>query len=886
MHIILGKQEMDIAIIGFSFRLPGADNIEELEELLESGQDAFTFPSYTSNDRDNWVSRAGYLNDIDQFDYDLFDISLRDSYVIEPQQRMFVQCVWRALERAGYNPKRCEQTVGVYSSSSDSNYPLYLAESELALDKYDTFEIEIGANKEQQSLRCAYLFDFKGPAVGVQSACSSGLLSVHMAMQGIVSSDCDMAIAGGACLPYPLHSGYQYQPGMNLSQSGVLASYSSRADGMVPGFGCVVFVLKALEKARDDKDTIFGVLSASSINNDGRAKSSYTSPSTKGIARNIQNVLAKSELDVHEVDFVEGHGSGTKIGDVLETAALKKVFENSELQTTRIALSSIKANIGHLDVVAGHAGLLKSVLQVWNSKLYPAANFSTLNPNLNLEFSPLYIPTEVCEKKGLTGIVNSLGIGGTNCAVVIRGEKSRSSVLSKTSQLVEVFLGAESDERLKTLLRQLQAEIRGKHLSLEDVAYTLARRSIGKACMVKFSVESLTDLYEQITASIRLGIDSHQWTVCLNEYVGKTVLIEASEIYPESTVRVESHAMIQKNTGFKKKRSTQSESAVHQEILRTIWLNNLMLDDIEDEDSFSDLGGHSMPAISLVMDINTAFGLTLTLDWVERFDIFSAQLQELQRLTSKTKQFSLIKSLFSPDSVKRATLILVHASISGVEVYKNLSKSISNEIEVIGVDSYNLYNENKVISIDKLAAIYADDILECVTDKTAPIFIGGWSLGGVLSRKITSLLTGKLPIKGNILLDSIKYSPCSAPLFSDKYLPYFIDLNYFSESLSCDERAKKNLKITFEIERRMVQDFQDPEINLPILNVVATHSLTKIDDGKVLATFESLKRNHNNWQINELMTVRNIHKDHIGLVADSNLDEVSNCIQEFLYQHV
>ncbi|WP_448511934.1 beta-ketoacyl synthase N-terminal-like domain-containing protein [Photorhabdus laumondii] len=877
---------MDIAITGFSFRLPGAGNILELEALLESGQDALTFPSYTPNDRDGWVSRAGYLTDADQFDYELFGISLRDSYVIEPQQRMFIQCAWRALEQAGYNPKRCEQTVGVYSSSSDSHYPSYLADSELALDKYDPFEIEIGANKEQQSLRCAYLFDLKGPAVGIQSACSSGLLSIHMAMQGIASGDCDMAIAGGACLPYPLHSGYQYQPGMNLSQSGVLASYSSSADGMVPGFGCVVFVLKALDKARNDKDTIFGVLSASSINNDGRAKSSYMAPSIKGIARNIQNVLAKSALDVHEIDFVEGHGSGTKIGDVLETAALKKAFENSGLEINRIALSSVKANVGHLDVAAGHAGLLKSVLQVWNSKLYPAANFSTLNPNLNLELSPFYIPTKVHEKNNLTGIVNSLGIGGTNCAMVIRSEEFRLSVLPTTSEPVEVLVGAENDERLKTLLRQLQAEIKRDHLSLEDVAYTLARRSMGKACMVKFSVESLSELHEQIAASIRLGIASHHWSICLNEYAGKAVLIEASEIDPDSVVKVESHAMMQDNAELEKRDSARSEPAVRHEILRTIWLDNLMLNDVEEEDSFSDLGGHSILALSLVTDINAAFDLTLTLDWVEKFDVFSAQLQELQRITSRTKQFSLVKPLFFPDSAKRATLILIHASISGVEVYKNLSKNISDVTEVIGIDSYNLYNKNKVVSIDKLAAIYADDILGHVTDKTTPIFIGGWSLGGLLARKITALLTGKLPVKGNILLDSVKYSPCSAPLFSDENLSYFMVLDHFSNTLSCDDRARENLKTIFEIERRMVKDFQDPEINLPILNVVATRSLTKIENDKVSATFESLKRNHNNWQVNELMTVRNIHTDHVGLVADSNINEVSNCIRGFLYQYV
>ena len=145
---------MDIAITGFSFLLPGASHIEELDALLESGQDALTDPRAAEYLPQEWVSRAGYVQGAEQFDYDLFGLSLRDSYIIEPQQRMFIQCAWRALEHAGYNPTHCKRNVGVYSSSSDSDYPSFLSDSELALDKYDPFEIEIGSNKEQQSLRC------------------------------------------------------------------------------------------------------------------------------------------------------------------------------------------------------------------------------------------------------------------------------------------------------------------------------------------------------------------------------------------------------------------------------------------------------------------------------------------------------------------------------------------------------------------------------------------------------------------------------------------------------------------------------------------------------------------------------------------------------------
>lgn len=877
---------MDIAITGFSFLLPGARNMEELDALLESGQDALTDPFSSDNHREGWVSRAGYLQVVDQFDYDLFGMSLRDSYIIEPQQRMFIQCAWRALEHAGYNPTRCALNVGVYSSSSDSHYPSFLSDSQLILDKYDPFEIEIGSNKEQQSLRCAYLFDLQGPAVGVQSACSSGLLSVHMAMQGITTGDCDMAIAGGACLPYPLHTGYQYQPGMNLSESGVLASYSHTADGMVPGFGCVVFVLKALDKARSDKDTVYGVLTASSINNDGRAKSSYTAPSTSGIARNIQNVLAKSALAAQDIDFVEGHGSGTKIGDVLEVAALKKAFMSYDLSTNNTALSSIKANIGHLDVVAGHAGLLKSVLQVWSHKVYPAANFSSLNPNLQLERTPFYVPTESRRKENLTGLVNSLGIGGTNCALVIRGEKCPLLAEECSSQTVVVMIGADNVGRLQHLLCQLQEELKNAPHSLEDVAYTLARRSVGKSCITTFAAASLTELCEQIVVTLRSGVVGHPLDVCLKEYMGKVIAISSSEIDAKRVVTLEPPPKPQTKVDVAPREETIDNAISCEEALRKIWLDNFMLDSIEVEDSFFDLGGHSILALSLVTDINATLGVALTMDWVEKYDVFSAQLKELNRLIRTQAVSSLIKSLFVPLDEIRATVIFIHASISGVEIYKKLSKNIASDIEVLGVDSYNLYNENKISSIDKLAKIYASDILENVRDKTKPIFIGGWSLGGLLARKITKLLSDKLPIKGNILLDSVLYSQRNSVLFTDEYLSYFMDLSYFSHSITGGEKTRENLKSLFDIERSMVKTFEDPKLNLPLLNVVATSSLVQIQNGTISNVFESLKKANNNWPVNDLMMVREINTDHVGLVTGLNVDEVSGFILEFLEQHV
>lgn len=274
------------------------------------------------------------------------------------------------------------------------------------------------------------------------------------------------------------------------------------------------------------------------------------------------------------------------------------------------------------------------------------------------------------------------------------------------------------------------------------------------------------------------------------------------------------------------------------------------------------------------------------MDWVEKYDVFSAQLKELNRLVRTKTASSLIKPLFVPSGETRATLILIHASISGVEIYKKLSKSIASDIEVLGVDSYNLYNENKINSMDKLAKMYADDIFASVRNSVAPIFIGGWSLGGLLARKVTELLEGKIAVKGNVLLDSVLYSPESSVLFTDDYLSYFMDLSYFSNSMGGDERARENLKSLFNIERSMVKAFDDPRINVPLLNVVATSPLVQIKNNMLSSVFESLKKANNNWPVDGLMVVREINADHVGLMAGSNIDKVSEFIREFLEKNV
>lgn len=414
-----------IAIVGRSFTLPGAQTTAQWHEMLYSAQDALSASGVIS-ELPGWVNRAGYVEHWRHFDYRLFGLSLRDSLIIDPQHRLFIQNSWQALEVAGYNPLQLPGRVGVFSTASDTSYAEMIKHLPGMVEKYQPFEMEVASNKEQQSMRLSYLLNLKGPSFLVQSACSSGLLVVHVAQQALGQGACDVAIVGGACLPFPLHRGYRYREGMNLSRRGRVCSFDRDADGMVPGFGCIVFILKRMADAIRDRDMIYAEIEASAVNNDGRHKAGYTAPSSHAVAENLCALLQAAGVRAAEVDLIEAHGSGTKIGDVIEAAALRRVFAGCARAHNTVPLSSVKAMIGHLDTVAGLAGLLRATTQLSMGRVAPAANFSQLNPKISLAGSPLYVPSQAVPLQGsCRAIVNAMGIGGTNCALLLRSAPSR-----------------------------------------------------------------------------------------------------------------------------------------------------------------------------------------------------------------------------------------------------------------------------------------------------------------------------------------------------------------------------------------------------------------------------------------------------------------------------
>ncbi|MFP3938811.1 MAG: amino acid adenylation domain-containing protein [Thermoanaerobaculia bacterium] len=487
----------DVAIIGMAGRFPGAADVDELwrglaagdelittftaEELAEAGVD----PSLLADPA--YVRASGVLDGADRFDAAFFELSPREAELMDPQHRVFLECAWHALEDAGYPPGRTPGAVGVWAGVGMNTYLLQsgLGEEGSTAARYQAF---IGNDKDFVPTRVSYKLDLTGPSVNVQTACSSSLVAVHLACRSLEAGECDVALAGGVTIRAPLKEGYLYEEGGILSPDGHCRAFDAGAQGTVFGSGAAGVVLKPLERARADGDPIHAVIKGSAINNDGALKVGYTAPSVEGQARVIAAALEQAGVHPDTVGLLEGHGTGTPLGDPVEVEALTHAYR---LQTERrgfCALGSVKANVGHLDTAAGLTGLIKAVQALRHRTLPPSTNYEEPNPKLDLDASPFFITAEArpWPRDGAPrrAGVSSFGIGGTNAHVVLEEapEPEPSARSGRPWQLLT--LSARVPEALAAASRNLAVRLRegvrdAPEEPLADVAFTLqtARRA-------------------------------------------------------------------------------------------------------------------------------------------------------------------------------------------------------------------------------------------------------------------------------------------------------------------------------------------------------------------------------------------------------------------------
>ncbi|WP_198019063.1 type I polyketide synthase [Azorhizobium doebereinerae] len=484
---------MDIAVIGMAARFPGAETVDALWENLCQGVCSIAplsvrelkargIPEAVLK-RSDYVRVGAHLSDVHLFDPDFWNLSSREATLMDPQHRLFLECCWQALESAGYAPAQHEGRTGVFAGSSLPLYLIHHLKGGGLIELTNAplaFLTKLGNDKDYLASRVSYMLNLNGPSIAVQTACSTGLVAIAVAAQSLAAGYCDMALAGAASIAFP-QVGYQHVEGFINSSDGVCRAFDADG-GTVLGDGVGVVVLKRLEDALAAADPIHAVVRGCAINNDGRTKSSFSAPSAQGQAAVVRQALASAALCAEDVEYVETHGTGTKIGDPVEVRALAEVFATQDGARSACALGSIKPNIGHSGAAAGVASFIKTVLSLQKGLIPPTINIKRLNQELNLEETSFFVneqlrPWPRKQGRARTAGVTGLGTGGTNCHVVLQewmNETVRAWPGSIARGSHALCLSAKTPSALSRACRNLATFLRrNRDVDLGDVAQTL-----------------------------------------------------------------------------------------------------------------------------------------------------------------------------------------------------------------------------------------------------------------------------------------------------------------------------------------------------------------------------------------------------------------------------
>jgi acyl transferase domain-containing protein len=472
-----------IAIIGMACRCPGAKNVDEYWANMLNGVNSISYmkkeeDDTTVIDENRYVRASGHIDDTEWFDGHFFGYTPKESEYMDPQQRVFLETAWTALEHAGYRPQNQEETIGIFGGSSVNKYFLYnlyprlLKSQELGGISGD--EVPIGTTPDYLTSRVAYKLGFKGPAVSIQATCASSLVSVCMASQSLIDYRCDMALAGGVSIKLPNQKGYWAQKDGLFSPSGKCRPYDAQADGSIFTSGVGVVVLKRLEDAIKDRDQIYAVIRGWATNNDGSERIGFTTPGLNGQASVVVEAQIVANVEPKDIVYIEGHGSATPLGDQIEVEALKKAFRRSIGDTGYCALGSVKGNIGHTDAASGVLGLIKTALSLKHKLIPPSINFEKPHPSMEMESSPFYVNDrlyDLSEKGTVLAGINSFGLGGTNAHVILESPPIQQSGASKSYVLIP--FSARTKSSLNALENQLNEKLRS-NTHVADLAYTMS----------------------------------------------------------------------------------------------------------------------------------------------------------------------------------------------------------------------------------------------------------------------------------------------------------------------------------------------------------------------------------------------------------------------------
>ncbi|MFS0762817.1 SDR family NAD(P)-dependent oxidoreductase [Peribacillus phoenicis] len=517
-NILEIENETDIAIVGLSAKFPGANSVEEFWGNLMAGKSSISmvpperwyWQKYHGDLNQNGkssVNMGGFISNIDKFDPAFFGISPAEAKLMDPQQRILLQQVWKALENSGHKPSLLSgEEVGVFIGSFTNDYNNLLIKEGI-----NEGHSVAGNDHSILANRISYTFNFKGPSEAIDTACSSSLVGLHRAVQSLKLGECKLAIVGGVnALLSPDGFIRATKAGM-LTKNGQIRSFDQQADGYLRGEGCGVIVLKPLRAALKDTDNIYAVIKGSAINHSGKGYG-LTTPSINGQAEVVIKALKDANISPESLSYIEAHGTASKLGDSIEIDAFKKAFKQLSDTSNNLhycGIGSIKPNIGHLEAASGIASLMKAILALKHKQVPPTINFENLNENIHLEDSPFYIVNQPQELRPIDKSVgdedltikvgvHSFGFGGTNAHIILEEHitNAKSYPLNKMKHLIP--FSAKTKKSLLTYLSSFRNWLKdNRDVSIEEIAHSLQTGREDMAERIILIVTNIEDLINQ-----------------------------------------------------------------------------------------------------------------------------------------------------------------------------------------------------------------------------------------------------------------------------------------------------------------------------------------------------------------------------------------------------
>ncbi|WP_327593551.1 beta-ketoacyl synthase N-terminal-like domain-containing protein [Streptomyces chartreusis] len=489
--------EPAVAVVGMSGRFPGAPDLDTYWANLRDGVcslSAFTEKELLADGADPaelrnpaYVPAQGHLADADRFEAELFGFNRTEAAALDPQHRVLLETAWSALEDAGYAPLNGPSRTGVYVGGSPTEHALAAGTDPALAASIGALQVRILTDREFLAPWISYRLGLDGPSMTVQTACSTSLTAVHLAVQALLLGECDTALAGGVAIGTVRRQGYVHYQGGIFSPDGRCRPFDEKAAGTVPGSGVGVLVLRRLEDALADGDPVRAVIRGTAVTNDGAGKVGFTAPGVDQQTAAITEAWAAAGLEPSAAQYVEAHGTGTELGDRIELEAASAAFAAGDRSAPAggagIGLGSVKSNIGHADAAAGAAALIKTVLMLEHATLAPTVDVTS--PVAALADSPLRLVTETRQwprrpdLPRLAG-VTSVGIGGTNVHVVVQGAPARGPRAEAGDRPTVLPLSARTEHQLALMASRLAARLREADApALADVAHTLRTGRVG-----------------------------------------------------------------------------------------------------------------------------------------------------------------------------------------------------------------------------------------------------------------------------------------------------------------------------------------------------------------------------------------------------------------------